>query len=97
MVIRCMEKLLTEEQYKDLFNAIKEEIEILAEKLKSIKIYKILKIIGFPVISEQESEYNNKRYLENFRSSKLFSSLEPNIDSRHFCLFLILFQPCNST
>ena len=39
----------------------------LAEKLKSIEIDKVLKIMGFPVNKEEEIEYNNnERYLENF-------------------------------
>lgn len=87
MVIRCMEKLLTEDQYKDLFNAIEEEIAKLAEKLKSIEIDKVLIIMGFPVNKEEEIEYNNnERYLENFRSSKSFSSLESNMDSGLFII-----------
>ena len=75
MVIRCMEKLLTENQYEDLVNAIEEEIAQLAEKLKSIEIDKVLKIMGFPVNKEEKNEYNNnERYLENFRSSKSFKN-----------------------
>ena len=71
MVIRCMEKLLTNEQYDDLYNLINEEIEKLNKKLKSIEIDKVLKIMGFPVNNNQEDEYNkNERYLENFWSSK---------------------------
>lgn len=67
MVIRCMEKLLTEKQYESLYNAIQEEITQLAEKLNSIRIDKVLKIMGFPMNNEQENEYNiNERYLENF-------------------------------
>lgn len=67
MVIRCMEKLLTNEQYDDLYNLINEEIEKLNKKLKSIEIDKVLKIMGFPVNNNQEDEYNkNERYLENF-------------------------------
>ena len=67
MVIRCMEKLLKNEQYDDLYNLINEEIEKLNKKLKSIEIDKVLKIMGFPVNNNQEDEYNkNERYLENF-------------------------------
>ena len=67
MVIRCMEKLLTNEQYNDLYNLINEEIEKLNKKLNSIEIDKVLKIMGFPVNNNQEDEYNkNERYLENF-------------------------------
>lgn len=78
MVIRCMEKLLTKEQYEDLYNSITEEIDNLSEKLKSIKIDNVLKIMGFPLNNNLENEYNNdERYLENFRSSKSFrKSLE---------------------
>ena len=75
-------------KYEDLFNSIEEEITKLAEKLKPIEIDKVLKIMGFPVNKEKEIEYNNnERYLENFRSSKSFSSLEPNIDSRQFIIY----------
>ena len=67
MVIRCMEKLLTNEQYNDLFNLIDEEIKKLSQKLNSIKIDKVLKIMGFPMNNNQKDEYNkNERYLENF-------------------------------
>ena len=73
MVIRCMEKLLTKEQYEDLYNSIQKEVEVLDKKLKSINISKVLKIMGFPMNNDQEYEYNNyERYLENFRSSKSF-------------------------
>ena len=48
MVVRCMERLLTKEQYKTLYNSIYEEIKKLNEKVKSIKITKITKIMGFP-------------------------------------------------
>ena len=73
MVIRCMEKLLAEEQYEELFNAIEDELAKLNEKLKSIEINTVLKIMGFPMNNMEESEYNNnERYLENFRSSKSF-------------------------
>lgn len=41
MVVRCMEMLLTKEQYKTLYNSIYEEIKKLNEKVKSIKITKI--------------------------------------------------------
>lgn len=67
MVIRCMEKLLTNEQYSDLCKLIDEEIKKLNQKLNSIKIDKVLKIMGFPVNNNQKYEYNkNERYLENF-------------------------------
>ena len=49
MVIRCMEKLLTKEQYKDLYNSIIKEIKVLDKKLNSINIFKVLKIMGFPM------------------------------------------------
>lgn len=49
MVIRCMEKLLTEEQYKEFYNSICEEISKLGKKLNSIKITNIEEIIGFPM------------------------------------------------
>ena len=48
MVIRCMEKLLTKEQYEELYNSICEEIRKLENKLKSIEINNITKIMGFP-------------------------------------------------
>lgn len=76
MVIRCMEKLLTEEQYQDLCNSIKVEISNLDNKLEVIKINDVLKIMGFPLNNNLEYEYNNnERYLENFRSSKSFRTL----------------------
>lgn len=49
MVVRCMESLLTKEQYKTLYNSIYEEIKKLNEKVKSIKITKITEIMGFPM------------------------------------------------
>ena len=49
MVIRCMEKLLTKEQYEELYNSICEEIGKLENKLKSIEINNITKIMGFPM------------------------------------------------
>lgn len=49
MVIRCMEKLLTKEQYNELYNFILLEISNLEQKLKSIDINKITKIMGFPM------------------------------------------------
>ncbi len=49
MVVRCMERLLTKEQYKILYNSIYEEIKKLNEKIKSIKITKITEIMGFPM------------------------------------------------
>lgn len=67
MVIRCMEKLLLEEQYKDLCNSINEQIINLKEKLKSIDINKVLATMGFQVNNSLQNEYNNnERYLENF-------------------------------
>ena len=67
MVIRCMEKLLTNEQYDDLYNSISKEIEKLDNNLNSIPIDKVMNIMGFPMNNEQENEYNNnERYLENF-------------------------------
>lgn len=49
MVVRCMERLLTKEQYKTLYDSIYEEIKKLNEKVKSIKITKITEIMGFPM------------------------------------------------
>lgn len=49
MVVRCMERLLTKEQYEALYNSIYEEIKELNEKIKSIKITKITEIMGFPM------------------------------------------------
>ena len=67
MVIRCMEKLLTQEQYEELYNSIHEELNKLGEKLKSITINEVLMIMGFPMNNKQEDEYNNiERYLEYF-------------------------------
>lgn len=67
MVIRCMEKLLTNEQYDDLYNSISKEIEKLDKNLNSISIDKVMNIMGFSMNNEQENEYNNnERYLENF-------------------------------
>lgn len=47
MVIRCMEKLLTKEQYTDLYTSISDEIKKLEENIHSISINKVLKIMGF--------------------------------------------------
>lgn len=47
MVIRCMEKLLTKEQYEELYNSILEEISKLKDKLKSIDVSDIIRIMGF--------------------------------------------------
>ena len=58
MVIRCMEKLLTNEQYDDLYNSISKEIEKLHNNLNSISIDKVMNIMGFPMNNEQENEYN---------------------------------------
>lgn len=49
MVIRCMEKLLTKEQYNELYNSIIKKIDVLNRKVKSINISKILRIMGFPM------------------------------------------------
>ena len=49
MVVRCMEKLLTKEQYEALYNSICEEVVKLGEKLKSIEVSEITKIMGFPM------------------------------------------------
>ncbi len=48
MVVRCMEKLLTKEQYKELYNSICEETRKLEKKLKSVEINNIKEIMGFP-------------------------------------------------
>ena len=62
-----MEKLLTREQYENLYEFIEKEIDKFGRKLKSIKINNVLKIMGFPVNNNQKDEYNkNERYLENF-------------------------------
>ena len=47
MVIRCMEKLLTREQYTDLCDSINDAINKLKENLYSISINKILIKMGF--------------------------------------------------
>lgn len=49
MVIKCMEKLLTKEQYSDLYNSIKDSIKKLEGKIYSISIDKVLDIMGFPM------------------------------------------------
>lgn len=49
MVIRCMEKLLTQEQYEELYNSILEEISKLKDKLNSIDVSDIIRIMGFPM------------------------------------------------
>ena len=49
MVVKCMEKLLTKEQYEDLYNSIIKEIKILEEKIESINISKVLRIMEFPL------------------------------------------------
>lgn len=49
MVIRCMEKLLTQEQYEELYNSILEEISKLKDKLNSIEISNIIQRTGFPM------------------------------------------------
>lgn len=49
MVVKCIEKLLTKEQYKELYNSICEETRKLQEKLKSVEINDIIKIMGFPM------------------------------------------------
>lgn len=77
MVIRCMEKLLTKEQYENLYGSINDEMNKLKGKLNSIKVDNILQVMGFPLNNNPEDEYNNsERYLEHFRSSKSFRSLE---------------------
>lgn len=48
MVIRCMEKILTEEQYANLYNSINESITKLEKNIRSIPIEKIMNIMGFP-------------------------------------------------
>lgn len=45
MVIRCMEKLLTREQYADLCDSINDAINKLKENLYSISINKILMVV----------------------------------------------------
>lgn len=49
MVIRCMEKLLTQEQYEELYNSIVEEINKFKDKLNSIDVSNIIRIMGFPM------------------------------------------------
>lgn len=49
MIIRCMEKLLTNNQYNNLYNSIIKEIENLNKNLNSISIEKIMNIMGFPM------------------------------------------------
>lgn len=49
MIIRCMEKLLTNDQYNNLYNSIIKEIENLNKNLNSIPIGKIMNIMGFPM------------------------------------------------
>ena len=49
MVIRCMEKLLTKEQYLELYNSINSEIKKMEKSIRSISIDKILNKMGFPV------------------------------------------------
>ena len=49
MVVRCMEKLLTKELYKELYNSICEETRKLEKKLKSVEINNIKEIMGFPM------------------------------------------------
>lgn len=49
MVVRCMEKLLTKEQYEVLYNSICAEVNKLGKKIKSIEINEITKIMGFPM------------------------------------------------
>lgn len=54
MVIRCMEKLLTKEQYTDLYTSISDEIKKLEENIHSISINKVLKIMGFTMNKNKE-------------------------------------------
>ena len=49
MVIRCMEKLLTQKQYEELYNSIVKEINKLKDKLNSIDVSSIIRIMGFPM------------------------------------------------
>lgn len=49
MVIRCMEKLLTNEQYDSLYYSVCSEIKKLDKNLNSISIEKVLNIMGFPI------------------------------------------------
>lgn len=49
MIIRCMEKLLTKEQYTDLYNAIYKETKNVEKEIKSIEKNKITQIMGFPM------------------------------------------------
>ena len=49
MVIRCMGKLLTEEQYFALYNSINNEIKKMKESIHSISVDKILNKMGFPL------------------------------------------------
>lgn len=49
MVIRCIEKLLTQKQYEELYNSIVEEINKLKDKLNSIDVSSIIRIMGFPM------------------------------------------------
>lgn len=49
MVIRCMGKLLTEEQYLALYNSINNEIKKMKESIHSISVDKILNKMGFPL------------------------------------------------
>lgn len=51
MVIRCMEKLLSKKQYEELYSSVCKEVSKLGEKLKSIEISNITKIMGFPMNS----------------------------------------------
>ena len=47
-----MEKLLTKEQYEELYNSISEEVNKLDEKLSSISINDVLMVMGFPANNE---------------------------------------------
>lgn len=49
MIMKCMGKLLDKDKYKEFENLVSNEINILEEKLNSIKISNILNIMGFPV------------------------------------------------
>ena len=47
MIMKCMESLLPEDKQREFVKLINNEIKILANKLKTIKINNILSIMGF--------------------------------------------------
>ena len=47
MIMKCMESLLPEDKQREFVKLINNEIKILANKLKTIKINNILNIMGF--------------------------------------------------